>query len=708
MKTIQKHLCTVLPRVRSNSVSSSTRKYSNSSALSLFDSSAPPPSRPTLSTNRLSIEGKPAEAQNSQHNSHSHPPFSLALAQPQSSSSQSLAQSSQQGQYALFPYSSLAHSPYPLPPSSHPSQDQHHHPRPKRQRLRYQLDVGAYGIPKRCRPVPSRRHGPSPSGDPASLAVQVGEDAYFVRDNAMGVADGVGGWAKSHPRLPSSTTPSAIFARRLMHYCSTEVGTATAPSLDDPPPPPTDPAPDSTASPRFIPTPPSKYQSPLPPSRPQFSFTHHLRPRPGPSSPSWPWSGSSMSSSLPASWSLHDVFSTPPSEPDHTQTFTFADRPSTPVEDLEQDLEDSLEELSEGIDVLQILERAYDKTLKAHVISSESLTPRTERARSQSTSPSNQGESNSRPLLEGSSTALLAVLDHPPRPSPPPTTPASSSSSTHSCHSTTIITSSSSASPLSANSISAESPLRATTPTTPSATSKVECELVEGEERRGEYDAVIKIAHVGDCMGMLVRGEDIVWRSEEMWWDFNTPVQLGPTTSTSVTPRNSAMVITLPVKANDILILASDGLSDNLWDEDVLDEVVRFKKTFLDTMEDPTTATTATTLPKEKEEEEEEDSGYSSESSTCSTLRPTTTTTAESNSTTTTTTTLKRKSLAGMLSEALCSRARRVSERSSSLDEDEEDEIPFGRRAREIGKRFCGGKDDDISVVVAVISPRGE
>ena len=30
-----------------------------------------------------------------------------------------------------------------------------------------------------------------------SQAVQVGEDAYFIRENAMGIADGVGGWAKS-------------------------------------------------------------------------------------------------------------------------------------------------------------------------------------------------------------------------------------------------------------------------------------------------------------------------------------------------------------------------------------------------------------------------------------------------------------------------------------------------------------------------------
>jgi len=30
-------------------------------------------------------------------------------------------------------------------------------------------------------------------------------------------------------------------------------------------------------------------------------------------------------------------------------------------------------------------------------------------------------------------------------------------------------------------------------------------------------DAAIRIVHVGDCMGMLVRDEDIVWRTEEIW-----------------------------------------------------------------------------------------------------------------------------------------------------------------------------------------------
>lgn len=183
---------------------------------------------------------------------------------------------------------------------------------------------------------------------------------------------------------------------------------------------------------------------------------------------------------------------------------------------------------------------------------------------------------------------------------------------------------------------------------------------------------------------------------------FNTPLQLGPA---SRTPPSSAQVITLPVRADDILILASDGLSDNLWDEDVLDEVSRFRKAFL--------------APSSKRTRETSDSGLAA------------------SVTSRTAGLLGRRTLAGMLSEALCSRARKVSEakggKSAKLDaqcfKDQtsailEEEVPFARRAREEGRTFRGGKTDgaslslmnrpsaltdlwpiDISVLVAVISP---
>ena len=213
---------------------------------------------------------------------------------------------------------------------------------------------------------------------------------------------------------------------------------------------------------------------------------------------------------------------------------------------------------------------------------------------------------------------------------------------------------------------------------------------------------------------------------------FNYPLQLGPTSPTR--PRD-ARTYEIQVQADDILILASDGMSDNLWEEDVLDEVGRF-------------------VGSGSGSSAGIEHGMGKGAMMAS-----------------------RRSLAAMISEALCSRARRVSERArgckegtvcggfntktSSADsatpapstsvpslsgasndsagakcngeegtitstrqesqtvtetevergrevevEVEDEEVPFARRAREEGKRFKGGgKCDDISVLVAVISP---
>lgn len=151
------------------------------------------------------------------------------------------------------------------------------------------------------------------------------------------------------------------------------------------------------------------------------------------------------------------------------------------------------------------------------------------------------------------------------------------------------------------------------------------------------------------------------------------PLQLGPVTHPTVTPSTAAHYFTLPVRADDILILASDGLSDNLWDEEVLDEVVKFRRSFLGVSQQEVESK-ATAKNGEKDR------------------------------------ILRRKALAGMLSEALCSRARKVAERRwspksnevspsadgifSSFSREESDEVPFARRAREAGRVFRGGKQD--------------
>ncbi|KJA17277.1 hypothetical protein HYPSUDRAFT_46612 [Hypholoma sublateritium FD-334 SS-4] len=562
-------------------------------------------------------------------------------------------------------------------PSYHPAATSNPHPAPdhprahKRPRLRYRLDAGAYGIPKQRPSAPQRAFHTPPA---SARAVQVGEDAYFVRADAIGVADGVGGWARGAP--PSaSPTPSALFARRLMHFCAAEVA-----ALDAPPPPPV-----------------------RPPAAP-FLFEHHLRPR------------------------------APP-----------------PPEEL---LDDALDDLADGIDVLRILERAYDSTVRVHA-----------------------------PLATGSSTALLAVLDHLPAPVPAhtPALPAHQD-------------------PPEIERNYAVGALWAGRPPT-------------AEEDKPSADAVVHIAHLGDCMGMLVRGDSIAWRSDEMWSGYNRPLQLGPPTTcptTSVPPPTSSTTspsspqkstpssasvtpaperiplpvrphtFALPVRADDILILASDGLGDNLWDEDVLDEVVRAKRGPLWAVAaSPSTGTGAGESAKEKDTR----AGGQVEERIGAAEADARDTEAVSQAS------VARTAFAGQLAEALCSRAQRVAGRrgcrpsssttplpstdsaallagtacatdgASPLDaihEEQEhsasyaevaaqkrapsaqksrraagrrgaacaeappaaagrsaledapagaDEVPFARRAALAGRVFRGGKCDDISVLVAVISP---
>lgn len=90
--------------------------------------------------------------------------------------------------------------------------------RPRRHAPYYRLLPAVHGLPK-PRPRPLR-----PTDDSLYLAHQVGEDAYFIRPDALGVADGVGGWASQrHQRPTAPPANSALFSRRLLHYCNMEM-----------------------------------------------------------------------------------------------------------------------------------------------------------------------------------------------------------------------------------------------------------------------------------------------------------------------------------------------------------------------------------------------------------------------------------------------------------------------------------------------------
>ncbi|GHJ85949.1 hypothetical protein NliqN6_2351 [Naganishia liquefaciens] len=79
----------------------------------------------------------------------------------------------------------------------------------------------------------------------------------------------------------------------------------------------------------------------------------------------------------------------------------------------------------------------------------------------------------------------------------------------------------------------------------------------------------LKIANLGDCAIIVVRRGEIVFRTEEMQHSFNFPLQLG--TNSRDEPMKDAEYYEVQVEEGDIIVMCSDGLSDNLFDEDILE-----------------------------------------------------------------------------------------------------------------------------------------
>ncbi|KAK8844567.1 hypothetical protein IAR55_006414 [Kwoniella newhampshirensis] len=157
------------------------------------------------------------------------------------------------------------------------------------------------------------------------------------------------------------------------------------------------------------------------------------------------------------------------------------------------------------------------------------------------------------------------------------------------------------------------------------------------------HHSTLHIANLGDCCLLLIRSGEVVFRTSEMQHAFNFPLQVG--THSRDEPMKDAMRFDVGVKKGDIVIVGSDGLMDNLFDEDILDTLAQ----------------------------------YASPSHIPPNAFP--------------------SFSPQHVSEALCRRARSVSELVTAT-------TPFMCKAIEEGIDFVGGKKDDISVLVGVIGDR--
>ncbi|ERS96056.1 hypothetical protein HMPREF1624_07592 [Sporothrix schenckii ATCC 58251] len=113
--------------------------------------------------------------------------------------------------------------------------------------------------------------------------------------------------------------------------------------------------------------------------------------------------------------------------------------------------------------------------------------------------------------------------------------------------------------------------------TTTAAGALLSYRQIEAADDRAAYtdenEPVLYVTNLGDSQIMVVRPAEgkIVFKTTEQWHWFDCPRQLG--TNSPDTPRDNAVVDVVPINVGDIVLAMSDGLIDNLWSHEIVEQV---------------------------------------------------------------------------------------------------------------------------------------
>lgn len=95
--------------------------------------------------------------------------------------------------------------------------------------------------------------------------------------------------------------------------------------------------------------------------------------------------------------------------------------------------------------------------------------------------------------------------------------------------------------------------------------------LLHSDAKKGP---ILYVTNLGDSQCLVIRPKDaeVIYKTTEQWHWFDCPRQLG--TNSPDIPNVNAVMAKVDIEENDVVLAMSDGVVDNLWEHEVVDNVL--------------------------------------------------------------------------------------------------------------------------------------